>query len=171
MSKAFTKDDAGAAPPVFARRAPLPPGVSNYVTPRGLELLREELRALAADQAALQAAVGVSPAREELLVLAERRAELEARLTTAELVDLGSSPPEDVRFGAEVTLHGESGADRCYRIVGIDEADAGSGAIAFISPLARALLGKRTGDVVNVRSPGGEEEFEVLAIRYERSST
>jgi transcription elongation factor GreB len=60
----------------------------------------------------------------------------------------------------------ESGDERRYRIVGVDEADVAHGRVAFVAPLARALLGKKVGDGATVRTPGGEEELEVLAIAY-----
>ena len=63
-------------------------------------------------------------------------------------------------------MRGESGGERRYEIVGVDEADVAHGRVAFVAPLARALLGKRVGDVALLRTPRGEEELEVLAIDY-----
>ena len=71
-----------------------------------------------------------------------------------------------MRFGAHVRVESEEG-ERRYQIVGVDEADAARGRIAFVSPLARALLGRRVGDVVRVRLPRGEQELEVVAIAWE----
>jgi transcription elongation factor GreB len=62
---------------------------------------------------------------------------------------------------------GATSGEHRYRIVGVDEADASGGAIAFTSPLGRALLGKRCGDTVRLRAPRGEEELEILAVEYE----
>jgi transcription elongation factor GreB len=83
------------------------------------------------------------------------------------LVDRAQPAPSDARFGAEVTVRNLAGAVRSYRIVGVDEADASRSAIAFVAPLARALLGKRVGDVALVVTPAGEDELEILAIRYD----
>lgn len=164
VSKAFTDEEAGEPPRIIPPRAPLPPGVPNYVTARGLARLREELAALAAERASA-AAEPASPERvQQLAVLAKRRAELEQRIASAELVP----PPESrdtVRFGASVRVSGEGGV-RSYRIVGVDEADASLGDIAFVSPLARALLGRSVGDAVRLRAPRGEEELEIVAIEY-----
>jgi transcription elongation factor GreB len=144
VSKAFTKDDRPDEPLVVRRRASLPDGVPNYVTARWLRLLREQL-----------AAASGAP-----------RAELELRIVSAVV----APPPADrdeVRFGARVTLESEDGPTRTIQIVGVDEADPAAGSVAFVAPLARALLGHRTGDTVTVRAPGGTEEVTVTAIDYD----
>lgn len=162
MSRAFVKEDGGAQPPIVPARAPLPDGVPNYVTPRGLALLREELEELAAEQRRLESS---GADRAELLALAARRGELESRIASAEVVDRAAAPPSDVRFGATVTVLDESERERTYRIVGVDEAD-GRESIAFFTPLARALLGRQEGDSTVVRSPRGEETLEVVRVVY-----
>ncbi|MEJ7732731.1 MAG: GreA/GreB family elongation factor [Polyangiaceae bacterium] len=170
MSKGFTKDDATDEPLVVPARAPLPEGTPNYVTPRGLGLLREEHAAMSAARAREQAAAAVDGDRDaahRATVLATRIGELEVRLSSAELVDPATQPHDQIRFGAVVTVQPEEGAARSYRIVGVDEADVSEGRVAFVSPVARALLGKRVGDVTVLRSPRGEEELEVTAIAYE----
>lgn len=164
MSKAFTDEEAVESPRIVPPRAPLPPGVPNYVTARGLAQLRDELAALAAERASVAAEPADPERAQRLAVLAQRRAELEQRIASAELVP----PPESrdtVRFGASVRVSGENG-ERSYRIVGVDEADASRGDVAFISPLARALLGRSVGDAVRLRAPRGEEELEIVAIEY-----
>lgn len=166
MSKAFTKDDdAGEAPLVSPRRALLPAGVPNYVTPRGLGQLQEELRA------ALEGELPTTDqdterARAHALRL-RRITELEERIASAVVVELDRQPRDEARFGATVTVQNEAGLVRRYRIVGVDEADAARSALAFTAPLARALLGKRVGDVAQVTTPGGEDELEILAISYD----
>ena len=152
MSKAFTSEETADAPPIVAPRAPLPDGVPNYVTARGLARLRDELAALRA--------VVLDPA-----ALAQRRAELEDRIASAELVRPPDGPTDVVRFGANVTVRGESGVRR-QRIVGVDEADAAHGRIAFVAPLARALLGRAVGDTILFRAPRGDEELEIVAVDY-----
>jgi transcription elongation factor GreB len=154
MSKAFGSEETKDPPPVVAPRSPIPHGVSNYVTLRGLALLREELGALEASGAP-----------------AARVAELEERVRTATLVDPSSQPKDEVRFGARVVVRGESGIERRYQLVGIDEADAPQGKIAFIAPLARALLGKKLGETAVVHTPQGEEELKVLSIEYDPAPT
>ena len=160
------------APPLVPRRAPLPPGVPNYVTARGLAALRGELAELHALVAKARAgAAGAEPdtvRARELNALAERSAELEARLASAELVPLPEPAPDEVRFGATVTVTGADGAERAYTIVGVDEANAAEARIAFVAPLARALLGKRVGDATVVRTPHGDDEIEIVKLSYER---
>ncbi len=169
MSKAFTKDDDQGEPLVVPRRAPLPAGVPNYVTPRGLAALRAELVALTAEL--LHVRTGDTPSDPErsraAAAVSERLAELEARIGSAELVAPAEQPPNEVRFGARVTVRNPAGALRTYQIVGVDEANASEGRIAFVAPLARALLGKRTGEAALVRTPQGEEELELVRLEYE----
>ncbi len=160
MSKAFTKDEGAANEAVIVpRRAPLPEGVPNYVTRTGLAQLRGELRDLEAQRARPS-----EPAQRA--ALDERIAALEARIGSAELVDSAAQPRDEVRFGATVTVVDEDGREHRHRIVGVDEADAAHGRIAFVAPLARALFGKRVGDVAVVRTPAGDAEVEVVAIDY-----
>lgn len=166
MSKAFTKDDdQGEVPLLISRRAPLPDGVPNYVTARGLAMLKDELLD---EQRRDLGAPGsdVEHARAQASRSA-RVAELEARLASAVLVPSDQQPRGEVRFGAEVKVRNLAGQVRSYRIVGVDEADAARSALAFVAPLSRALLGKRVGDVALVTTPAGEDELEVLAIAYD----
>ena len=159
MSKAFTSEETDVTE-VVAPRAPLPPDTPNYVTPRGLSLLREERAELAAKRARAEASGDVAA----MNVLAARLADLDARLGSAELVDPAAQPKDVVRFGATVTVHGADGRAHTYRIVGVDEADPKRGDVAFTSPIARALLGHEVGDEVALRTPRGTEALEVVAI-------
>ncbi len=145
MSKAFTKEDDAERPVVIRHRPPLPAGTPNYVTPRGLQVLRAELAA--AEPGA-------------------RRQELEGRLGSAVV----AMPPADrgeIRFGARVTMRVDGDEIRQVQIVGVDEAEPAAGRIAFVAPLARALLGRRVGDSVTHRAPRGAEELEIVAIEYD----
>jgi transcription elongation factor GreB len=166
VSKAFTKDDASDAPLVVPARPPLPEGVTNYVTPRGLALLRDEHARLRSERGRLESRSADPDGPRKLAAAVARMEELEDRLASAQLVEAGdpSTPRDQARFGATVTVRSESGGDRTYQIVGVDEADIASGRVAFVAPLARALLGKGVGDVVTLRTPRGEEELEVISI-------
>ncbi|HET7545333.1 MAG TPA: GreA/GreB family elongation factor [Polyangiaceae bacterium] len=166
MSRAFTKEDDGSANLLVVPRAPLPIGAPNYVTPRGLRQLQAEHADLERERSALEA----SDAADRLTrmnALAQRALELEARLMSAELVDSQNQPHDRVCFGAQVSVRHESGRVSRYRIVGVDEADAAQGLLAFSAPLARALLGKRVGDVAELQTPRSSEELEVLQIDYD----
>jgi transcription elongation factor GreB len=168
VNKAFTKEDDDAHVPAIAPpRASLPPGTPNYVTSRGLAKLKAELKSLEQERAQLTAPE-LGPDRSHLLAqLAARRSALEERLSSAMWVDAPTQPRDEVRFGAVVQLRTEIGSDRTYQIVGVDEAEPSAGLVAFVSPLARALLGRRVGEVATLRTPRGEEELEIVAISYD----
>jgi transcription elongation factor GreB len=72
-----------------------------------------------------------------------------------------------VKFGATVTLEGEDGRKKKYSIVGVDETDVARGRISWISPIGTALLSGSEGEVVTVKTPRGEEDIEILEVRYE----
>jgi transcription elongation factor GreB len=167
VSKAFKGEDESEAPLVVPPRAPLPPGVPNYVTLRGLAALRSEHQRLLEERARVEASDEGGDRARTLAALGARLAALEERLASAQPVDTASQPHDEARFGASVTVRAESGEERVYRIVGVDEADVANGRVAFVAPLARALLGKRPGDVALVRTPRGEEELAVVRVEYE----
>jgi transcription elongation factor GreB len=169
MSKAFKGEDASESPLVVPPRAPLPPGVENHVTPQGLAALRAERDRLRHERAVLEASDDDAEGRANAIAARTvRLAALDERIASARVVDSASQPHDEVRFGATVQARSGDGAVRRLTIVGVDEADAAAGLIAFVAPLARAFLGLRVGDVARVRAPRGREEWEVIAIEYGR---
>jgi transcription elongation factor GreB len=169
VSKAFTKDDSSDAPLVVPARAPLPDGVINYVTPRGLSRLHTELGELQHERLRIDVLADDPDRARALASVIARLVELEDRLAGSQLVDptgLLAAERDVVRFGARVVVRDEDAIERVFRIVGIDEAEVGAGRLAFVSPVARALLGKRVGEVVTVSRPRGEEDLEIVAISY-----
>ncbi len=171
MNKAFTKEDNERESFVVPARAPLPEGSPNYVTARGLALLGDELKRLEGARAAAETIEDDDSRHHQVSVLAARAMELSARIGAAVLVEHHAPFPEEVRFGAKVRVRDEEHGERAYQIVGVDEADAAHGRYSFMAPLSRALLGKRIGDVVTVRTPRGEEEIELLSIAYDPAPT
>jgi transcription elongation factor GreB len=164
VSRAFTKEDSWEEPRVPPRAA-LPPGVPNYVTPRGRALLADEHAALEAERARLEADVPDEEARRtRRAVLTRQLEDLRARIANAEVVDPARQPHDTVRFGAHVTLSSGAGDDasRSFQIVGVDEADPDAGRISFLAPLARAVLGKAVGESIEFRG----EQLTVEAIAY-----
>ena len=159
MSRAFVKETDG--PEALVRPEPvLPDGVPNHVTPWGAVAFRDRLAAAQTERAELPEG-GLGDARKTELDAEIRW--LERRLAT--FVETPPvAEPERVGFGSVVTLDGERGV-RTLSIVGVDEVDAGNGAVSWQSPLAVALRGAAVGDVVVVKTPGGEEEWEVTGIR------
>lgn len=111
-------------------------------------------------------------AREEQSFLEGRIAEIESRLARARIVDpsrLGAAGADGGRivFGATVRLVDvETGEEHDYQIVGDLEAEIAEGRLSVSSPFARALIGRREGDTVTVRAPGGEREYEVVGVEY-----
>ncbi|XWW45334.1 GreA/GreB family elongation factor [Fibrella sp. USSR17] len=168
MSRAFLKNESADDPVMIPARAPLPPGLSNYVTPRGLALLRAELAELEADHARVQLDETDETERTRQLALINGKVgALNQRISSAHVIEPASQPPHEIRFGATVTLQPKSGTVRHLTLVGVDEADVTQGLIAFTAPIARALQGKRVGDTVQVRTMSGEEAAQIMAIRYD----
>ncbi|NMG44045.1 transcription elongation factor GreB [Aromatoleum toluvorans] len=187
MSKAFTKEGEGQDEdddvPVSVR---LPPGSKNYMTRRGYDALRVELDQLVrverpklVETVAWAASNGDRSENGDYIYGKKRLREIDRRIRflikrieSAEVVDPERQQGmEQVFFGATVTVldvEDESGeGEQTWQIVGVDEADATSGRISWISPLARALMKAREGDIVRFQSPAGPREIEVVEIRYE----
>ena len=153
------------------------------MTARGAQRLREELqRRKTEDRPRITAAIAEARAHGDLKENAEyhaareqqsfnegRIADIEAKLANAEVIDCTKiDAGGKVIFGATVELCNVASDEEVeYRIVGEDEADIKAGLVSVNSPVARALIGKRAGDVAVVRAPSGEIEYELLAVRYE----
>ncbi|HLQ85176.1 MAG TPA: transcription elongation factor GreA [Salinisphaeraceae bacterium] len=109
-------------------------------------------------------------AKEEQGFAESRIAEIESKLATAQIIDVarvGAQANGRVVFGATLDLADEDTGDEfTYQIVGEDEADIKQGLLSFASPIARALIGKTEGDVVEVAVPGGKRTLEILEVRY-----
>jgi len=170
MSSAFLKNETADDPVVIPARAPLPPGMINYVTPHGLTLLRDELTELESERATVSA--GALEERDRSRQLAElngRIGLLNQRIATAKVVEEHPALDE-VRFGATVTLKPRPGKtnlpERKLNIVGVDEADANHGLIAFTAPIVRTMQGKRVGDPVTVPTRTGTITLVIAAIDY-----
>lgn len=108
-----------------------------------------------------------SAAREKQGIIEARIAELDDKLSRANVIDFSHLPPDAVRFGAFVTVEDtETGEKKTYRIVGDLEADLQKNKISLSSPIARALLGKKVDDLVEVQAPKGVMEYTLVEIRY-----
>ena len=164
MSRAFVKEGAPEVPVVVPPRAPLPAGVPNYVTPVGHALLRAEKADLERARADLDPE-DPDASRERELLTGRLRLLLE-RLARSQVVDPAAVASDQVRFGATVILRHDDGAERTVQIVGVDEADSDAGTVAFTSPLARAVTGKRAGDSAVLATPSGDRQLTVLAVDY-----
>ncbi|HEY0837216.1 MAG TPA: transcription elongation factor GreB [Azospirillum sp.] len=182
MSKAFTKesdrdddDDEGGGPP------PLPKGVKNYITPRGWQRLQDELKHLlrverpkVVEVVSWAAGNGDRSENGDYIYGKKRLREIDRRirfltkrLEIAEVVDPAQQKNRDrIFFGATVTYANGRGEEHTITILGVDEADLGNGEVSWVSPIARALLKAQEGDVIELRTPAGLDEIEVIGIRY-----
>ena len=166
-------DESGGLPP-------LPAGAPNYITPAGHARLKNELAQLldverpelvktvawAASNGDRSENADYQYGKRRLRQIDSRIRFLTRRLDNAEVVDPARSGVEQVFFGATVTYCDGKGVERTVSIVGQDEVDPARGHISWISPVARALTKAREGDLVTLRTPGGVEELEVLAVHY-----
>lgn len=105
-------------------------------------------------------------AKEKHSLLESRIRDLQGRLSACEIIDLANRPtPDRIVFGCSVTIEDmDTGEQKSYRLMGQDEADISQGTISVDSPLGRALIGKSVEDVVEVKTPNGPREYEVLEI-------
>jgi transcription elongation factor GreB len=183
MSKAFTReldteDEEEGLPP-------LPAGGKNYITPQGYANLRAELfdlidneRPKVVDIVHWAASNGDRSENGDYIYGKKRLREIDRRirfltkrLEIAEVTDPSVHTGKDqVFFGATVTYVEEAGEERTVTILGIDEADSLAGEVTWISPIARALLKAREGDVVRLVTPVGAQEIEVLRVQYPQGS-
>ncbi len=190
MSKAFTKEsdyeddeqDHATEEPV---RDPLA-GVKNYITPTGLQRLRDELRFLltrerpAVTQVVAWAAgngdrsenADYQYGKRRLREIDRRIRFLTKRIDASEVVDpeapRAGRAATHVFFGATVRYANAAGTEKVVHIVGLDEIDLDRNYISWMSPLARALTKSGPGDSVVLHAPGSTEELEILEVRYER---
>lgn len=170
-------DEEGGLPP-------LPAGSKNYITPEGYARLKAELfelidneRPRIVDIVHWAASNGDRSENGDYLYGKKRLREIDRRirfltkrLEIAEVTDPSNHHGSDqVFFGATVTYEDEQGTQRSITILGIDEADSLKGQVTWVSPIARALLKARVGDVVKLVTPVGVQEVEVLEVSYPSS--
>jgi transcription elongation factor GreA len=106
-------------------------------------------------------------AKERQGFVEQRIADIQAKLANAEVVDPSQIKSDKIVFGATVkVLDLETEKEVSYQLVGVDEADVREGKLSVFSPLGRALIGKKTGDIVEVHSPKGDKEFEVVSFKF-----
>ncbi len=166
MSRGFIKEDDQEEIPIVPQRAFLPDGVPNFVTPAGMEQLLAEKQMLIREREDLS----IANENEKRIAVNFINAKLQLlndRIADARMIDPKGNPQDEIRFGALVTLKNEgSGKIQIFQIVGVDEADIAKGKISFISPLAKALINKKSGDKVTLKRERGEVVFEVVDISY-----
>lgn len=169
------KEDDEDAPPG------MPPGTPFYITPAGAAALRDELlrlwdgeRPKVVEIVSWAASLGDRSENADYQYGKRRLREIDCRvrflrkrLEVVRVVDPAAQPRRDQAFfGATVTYARAGDSEVTITIVGVDETDTGQGRISWVAPVARALLGARVGDLRGLRTPGGVEEVEVVAIAY-----
>lgn len=186
MSKAFTREDSSAQDDDDESQggAALPAGTRNYMTVQGYGRLKAEFlhlmdveRPQTVSIVSWAASNGDRSENGDYLYGKKRLREIDRRirfltkrLDCAEVVDPAAQQNRDqVFFGATVTYINSAGDEVTVTIVGVDEVDPLAGKISWISPVARALLKAREGDVVRVMTPAGPDDLEVVEIRYPSS--
>jgi transcription elongation factor GreA len=152
------------------------------MTAEGYNRLREELKRLkSVDRPAIIRAIAEARTHGDLSENAEYHAardrqsfiegrviELEDKIARAEVIDISKLSGSVIKFGAKVTLADEeSDEEQTFQIVGEDEADVRQGRLSVTSPLARALIGKRIGDTVEVSTPRGAKSYEIVGVAFE----
>jgi len=191
MSKAFVNEDSAAEEELEGELEDaegaaddegkaLPRGGKNYITTKGLERLKAELHELLTverpkivETVAWAAGNGDRSENADYIYGKRRLREidrrvrfLQRRLDLAEVVDPTQQSGDKVLFGATVTVRNEDEIEKVYRIVGVDETDVKVGKISWVSPIGQALLQAREGDFVTLKTPKGEEELEIVKVRF-----
>lgn len=151
------------------------------MTERGYGMLQEEMRRLrtverpaiinaleeARSHGDLSENAEYHAAKERQAFIEGRLMELEDKVSRAQVIDPSGLSGEIVRFGATVTLADEdTDEESTYQIVGEDEGDIRNGLLSLTSPLARAMIGKETGDSIEVAAPGGSRAYEIMKVSY-----
>ena len=160
MSRGFVKEGDQEEVPMVLPRAFLPSGTPNYVTPEGLKRLQDEMETLKKEWTD----AGSNYVTKNYLDAKMRL--LSERINSAVLIDNTKANPDVVSFGMYVKYN-----DKVIRIVGVDEADASKGLISFISPIAKALIGKKKGDKFEIKVPRGTEIVEIFEISQQVNET
>src|SRR5438477_6616809 len=188
MSKAFKREPDGEKAHQVADESTcaLLSNVKNYITPTGLQRLKDEQRFLltrerpAVTQVVAWAASNGDRSenadyqynKRRLRQIDRRIRFLTKRIDAAEVVDpeapRNGRAATHVFFGATVRYANAAGTERVVRVVGLDEVDLDRGHISWLSPLARALMKSGPGDRVVLHAPGGTEQLQILEVRYER---
>jgi len=180
MSKAFTKETDEEPIEEDQPDTALPKGTKNYITPAGFEKLRAELQDLlkvkrpevvrtvawAASNGDRSENADYIYGKRRLREIDRRIRFLTKRMDAAEVVDPSKQKSDKVLFGATVTVENEAGKQITYKIVGIDESEPDKKYVSWISPIAKALFNSKVGDIVQFRSPKGEEELQIIKVTY-----
>jgi len=178
MSKAFTKED-NDAPDEELEAPQVPTGGKNYISAAGFARLQAERRELVEVErpevvktVAWAASNGDRSENGDYIYGKRRLREIDRRvrflikrLENAEVVQSAGRDTDQIFFGATVRVRSAAG-ERTVTILGLDEVDPARGIVSWVSPIAKALIKAREGDIVTLRTPSGEEKLEILEVSY-----
>jgi transcription elongation factor GreB len=166
MSRGFVKEEDQEEVPIVPQRAYLPEGMTNFVTSYGMNQLLAERQMLFNEKDNLNS----TSENEKRIALNYINAKLQLlnnRIGAAKIVNLNEQPQNEIRFGAIINLKIEASDNiQTFQIVGVDEADISKGKVSFISPIARVLINKKTGDKVILKQARKDVVFEIINISY-----
>lgn len=168
MSRGFVREEDQEEAPFIAPRAALPTGVTNHVTPLGLEELLRERKDLE-NQLKFLDIKEDKEKRHATAILNGKIGMLNERISSARVIRPEDQPADEVRFGATVSFKDLSSGKnniQTFQLVGVDQANIKKQRIAFIAPLARALTGKRAGEVVNLEIGREKRELLIVGLSY-----
>lgn len=169
MSRGFVKEEDQEEAPVIPPRAALPPGVTNYVTPTGYELLLREKEDLEQEQKNLPHENETERRRASMTIDGKLQL-LADRIRSARILELQKQPQDEVRFGALVKFK-KGNRKLTFQIVGVDEADVKKQKIAFTAPIAKALIGNKVGETADFKLGSETQQLKILEISYPKNQT
>jgi len=165
MSRGFVKEDDLEHAGTDLPERPVSPH-PNYVTPVGLQQLEDAANALDKERASLVGDKENETSKQRLAVIDRDLRYLSVRLKDAILVASANQDKSTVLFGATVKVEDEAGELLVFHLVGEDEADIAQHKVSYVSPIAKALIGRKVGDSVRWKRPAGILELEIIEISY-----
>lgn len=166
MSRGFVKEDDQEEPIIVPPRAAIPDGVTNYVTPNGLEELHSEMKALENERSKINTTDDTEKRRAKGLIDGKIKLLVE-RIQSARVLKPEEQAQDEIRFGAHVKLRNHNTSQiQKFQIVGVDEAKIKDQKIAFVAPIARAVTGKKVGETVDFKLGNETRTLEILEINY-----
>ncbi|QDC43965.1 GreA/GreB family elongation factor [Methylophilus medardicus] len=165
MSRGFVKEDDLERAGTDVPERPISEHV-NYVTPAGLQQIQQAIKQLDTERLLLADHKEEPSAQQKLAEIERDLRYFSAKLESAQLVDPAQQPRHLVLFGAKVTIEDETGEQSVFQIVGEDEADIAQRKVSYVSPVAKALLGRKVGDNTIWQRPAGPIALDILNIDY-----
>ena len=166
MSRGFVKEEDQEEPVIIPPRAAIPDGVTNYVTPNGLQELHLELKGLEKERSSISIKDDTEKRRAQGLIDGKMKL-LAERIQSARVLKPEEQAQNEIRFGAHIKLKNlDSSQIQKFQIVGVDEANIKMQKIAFVAPIARAVTGKKVGETVDFKLGDEIRKLKVFEISY-----